>query len=199
MRGDALPPCHDGQVRVDAVRGTEPGAVPSNGHDLATPLSVPSLLAVSLSASLAACGGDADDGQVATDTAPTTPTATAEPTPSGPTVAPEAGSLPDYPYADYAYTLEMRCYCANQDQKYRITVAGGEVTDVTWATDGDGHAVGDAGQRRVRRVTIQDVIDQGNDPKAAQVDVEWPAGQDCTRPASTSTRTRWSPTRRSPG
>ena len=28
------------------------------------------------------------------------------------------------------------------------------------------------------RVTIQDVIDKGNNPEAAQVDVEWPAGQD---------------------
>ena len=138
------------------------------------------LLAVSLSASLAACGGDADDGQVATDTSPTTApaTATTEPSPSGPTVAPEAGSLPDYPYADYSYSLEMRCYCANQDQKYRITVAGGEVTDVTWATEGDGHAVGDPVSDEYARVTIQDVIDKGNDPKAAQVDVEWPAGQD---------------------
>ena len=138
------------------------------------------LLAVSLSASLAACGGDADDGQVATDTSPTTgpTTATVEPSPSGPTVTPEAGSLPDYPYADYSYTLEMRCYCANQDQQYRITVAGGEVTDVTWATEGDGHAVGDPVSDEYARVTIQDVIDKGNDPEAAQVDVEWPAGQD---------------------
>jgi len=134
------------------------------------------LLAVSLSASLAACGGDADDGQVATDTSPTS--APAEPTPSGPTIAPEAGSLPDYPYADYSYSLEMRCYCANQDQQYRITVAGGEVTDVTWATEGDGHAVGDPVSDEYARVTIQDVIDKGNDPDAAQVDVEWPAGQD---------------------
>ena len=134
------------------------------------------LLAVSLSASLAACGGDADDGQVASDTSPTS--APAEPTPSGPTIAPEAGSLPDYPYADYSYSLEMRCYCANQDQQYRITVAGGEVSDVTWATEGDGHAVGDPVGDEYARVTIQDVIDKGNDPEAAQVDVEWPAGQD---------------------
>ena len=134
------------------------------------------LLAVSLSASLAACGGDADDGQVASDTSPTS--APAEPTPSGPTIPPEAGSLPDYPYADYSYSLEMRCYCANQDQQYRITVAGGEVTDVTWPTEGDGHAVGDPVSDEYARVTIQDVIDKGNDPKAAQVDVEWPAGQD---------------------
>jgi hypothetical protein len=142
------------------------------------------LLAVSLSTTLAACGGDADDGQVATDTAPTTgpttgaTTATVEPSPSGPTVAPEAGSLPDYPYADYSYSLEMRCYCAHQDQQYRITVAGGEVTDVTWATEGDGHAVGDPVGDEYARVTIQDVIDKGNDPEAAQVDVEWPAGQE---------------------
>ena len=27
-------------------------------------------------------------------------------------------------------------------------------------------------------MTIQDVIDKGNDPKAAQVEVDWPAGQD---------------------
>ena len=37
----------------------------------------------------------------------------------------------------------MRCFCANIDQKYRITVAGGEVSGVTWATDGDGHDVGE--------------------------------------------------------
>ena len=134
------------------------------------------MLAVSLATSLAACGGDGDDGQVATDSAPTT--ATAEPSPSGPTVAPEPGSLPDFPYADYAYTLEMRCYCANLDQKYRITVAGGEVSGVTWATDGDGHAAGDAVTDDYARVTIQDIIDRGNDPEVAQVDVEWPAGQE---------------------
>ena len=27
-------------------------------------------------------------------------------------------------------------------------------------------------------MTIQDIIDLGNDPDAAQVDVEWPAGQE---------------------
>ena len=130
------------------------------------------VLALSL-ASLAACGGD--DGEVATDTSPTT--ATAEPTPTAPTVEPEPGSLPDFPYADYAYTLQMQCYCANIDQKYRITVAGGTASGVTWATDGDGHQAGDAVADEYAKVTIQDIIDKGNDPKAAQVDVEWPAGQ----------------------
>jgi hypothetical protein len=130
-----------------------------------------------LTTTMAACGDD--EGTTATDTSPTTgPTsATAEPTPSGPTGAPEPGSLPDFPYQDYAYTLEMRCYCANVDQKYRITVVGGEVSGVTWATDGDGHAVGDRVADEYAHITIQDIIDRGNDPKAAQVDVEWPAGQ----------------------
>ena len=131
-------------------------------------------LAAALATTLTACGGD-DEAATATDTAPTT--ATAEPTPTAPTVEPEPGSLPDFPYTDYAYTLEMRCFCANVDQKYRIEVAGGVVSGVTWATDGEGHQTGDAVADDYLEVTIQDLIDKGNDPKAAQVDVEWPAGQ----------------------
>ena len=127
---------------------------------------------------VAACGGE-DGGTTATDTSPTTPptSATAEPTPSGPTAEPEPGSLPDFPHEDYAYTLEMRCFCANIDQKYRIAVAGGAVSGVTWATTGDGHEAGDTVTDEYARITIQDIIDRGNDPEAAQVDVEWPAGQ----------------------
>jgi hypothetical protein len=124
--------------------------------------------------SLSACGGD-DGSQTATDTSPTT--AQADPSPSTPTEAPKPGSLPDFAATDYAYTLEMRCYCANMDQKYRITVADGTVSAVTWATAGDGHAVGDPVSDEFAQVTIQDLIDKGNDPEAAQVDVEWPAGQ----------------------
>ena len=181
---DALPPCHDPQARVDADHrpgtrnsrnrlGTGRDAVPSNRHDLATSRPRSPRLALSLT-SLAACGGD--DGDVATDPTPTTPTATAEPT--APTAEPEPGSLPDFPYADYAYTLQMQCFCANIDQEYRITVAGGAVER------GD---LGDGRRRATRpetpvadeyaKVTIQDIIDKGNDPKAAHVDVEWPAGQ----------------------
>ena len=129
--------------------------------------------------SLAACGGD--DGTTAADPAPTTstaePTPTA-PTPTAPTTAPKPGSLPDFPYPDYEYTLEMRCFCANIDQKYRITVAGADVSNVKWATNGDGHVVGEELTDDYLRLTIQDIIDLGNDPDAAQVDVEWPAGQE---------------------
>jgi hypothetical protein len=123
---------------------------------------------------LAACGGD--EGATATDTSPTT--ATAEPTPSGPTAEPKPGTLPDFPYADYEYTLEMRCFCANVDQKYRITVSGADVSNVKWATEGDGHVVGEELTDDYLRLTIQDIIDRGNDPEAAHVDVEWPSGQE---------------------
>jgi hypothetical protein len=133
---------------------------------------------LALTATLSACGGDAGS-EVATDPAPTTATAT--PTPSttpSPTAVPTVGSYPAYPHPDYSYTMGMQCFCANIDQGYRITVAGGAVTDVTWATAGDGHEVGDAVGDKYLRVTIQDIIDKANDTKAAEVTVEWPAGQD---------------------
>jgi hypothetical protein len=131
------------------------------------------LLTSALALSVAACGGD-DGAEVATD--PGSDTSTSAPV--APTVAPEPGSLPDYPYTDYAYTLEQRCFCANIDQKYRVTVAGGKAVSVTWATAGEGHEVGDAvPDGRYLMLSIQDIIDQGNDDKAAQVKVEWPAGQ----------------------
>ena len=136
------------------------------------------LLTSALAFSLAACGGDGT--QVATDPGPAdSTTTTSTPTPTGPTVAPKPGSLPDFPYADYAYTLEQRCFCANIDQKYRITVVGGKATEVTWATAGDGHQVGDAvpGDAKYLMLSIQDLIDQGNDPEPARIEVEWPAGQ----------------------
>ena len=48
---------------------------------------------------------------------------------------------------------------------------------MTWATDGHGHQVGDAVADAYAKVTIQDIIDKGNDPNAAQVDVLWAAGR----------------------
>ena len=134
-------------------------------------------LAALLAVTLTACGGDAGD-DVATDPAADTPGTTAPPTPTAPTVAPEPGSLPDFPYTDYAYTLEQRCFCANIDQRYRVTVAAGQATSVTFATPGEGHEVGDrVPQGKYLMLSIQDIIDQGNDPEAAQVKVDWPAGQ----------------------
>lgn len=130
-----------------------------------------------LTLTLSACGQSSGADTAADPAAdPATPSAT--PTPTGPSTAPKPGSLPDFPYADYAYTLEQRCFCANIHQKYRIVVRGGNVTEVTWATPGEGHAVGDAvpGDLQVA-LTIQDIIDLGNDRRAAEVEVDWPSGQ----------------------
>ena len=131
------------------------------------------VLTSALALSVAACGDD-DGTQVATD--PGSDASTAAPV--APTVAPKPGSLPDYPYTDYAYTLEQRCFCANIDQKYRVTVEAGKAVSVAWATAGPDHEVGDAvPEGKYLRLSIQDIIDQGNDAKAARVEVEWPAGQ----------------------
>ena len=131
------------------------------------------VLSSALAFSLAACGGD-DGTQVATDPGSDVTTSA----PVAPTVAPEPGSLPAYPYTDYAYTLEQRCFCANIDQKYRVTVEAGKAVSVAWATAGPDHEVGDAvPEGKYLRLSIQDIIDQGNDPKAAKVTVDWPAGQ----------------------
>jgi Family of unknown function (DUF6174) len=128
-----------------------------------------------LASTLAACGGDSGDA-VATDTGSTT-SATPTPSPS-PTEQPTVGTYPAYAALDYVYTLQQQCFCANIDEAYRITVEGGQVTGLTWATAGEGHEVGDALDEPYLRLTIQDIIDKANDTKAARIKVDWPAGQD---------------------
>jgi hypothetical protein len=139
------------------------------------------VLAAALALALSACGGDAGT-EVATDTSPTSAAASpsstaASPTPTAPTDEPEPGSLPDFPYENYAYTLGHTCFCANIDQRYRITVTDGEVSSINFATAGEGHQVGDPVDGDYLRLTIQDIIDRGNDPEMAKVIVTWPAGQ----------------------
>jgi hypothetical protein len=124
---------------------------------------------------LAACGGGTSE--VVTD-ATGSGTASPTPTPTALTQAPKPGSLPDFPYAYYSYTLGMSCFCAFVDQRWRITVSGGEVTQVAWATQGPGHQVGDVvTDDGFLHLTIQDILARGNDPTMAKVRVDWPAGQ----------------------
>ena len=142
----------------------------------------PALAALLAAALLSACGGHAGADIVAdpagSPSASPAASPTASPSPTAPTEAPKPGQLPDFPYADYSYTLGMACFCAFVDQRWRITVADGEVTDVAWATAGQGHQAGDrVGDQALSLPTIQDVIDKGNDPGAAEVRVYWPAGQ----------------------
>jgi len=145
-------------------------------HHLAT-LAVAATLALGLGA----CGGDAGTG-VASDTSPSSTAASptspaASPSPTAPTEEPKPGSLPDFPYQAYAFTLGHTCFCASIDQRYRVTVTDGEVSSITFATAGEGHQVGDPVDGGYLRLTIQDIIDRGNDPKMAKVIVKWPPGQ----------------------
>jgi hypothetical protein len=143
---------------------------------LASGLAVLALLGV-----LAGCGSDpgADVATNVSDTSASSPSPspTPNPTPTAPTEAPKPGSLPDFPYRDYAFTLGHTCFCANYDQRYRVTVTDGEVSSITYETEGPGHRVGDPVSDKYLRLTIQDIIDRGNDPDMARVRVKWPAGQ----------------------
>ena len=60
----------------------------------------------------------------------------------------------------------------------RTGVEGGKAVSVAWATAGEGHEVGDpVPEATYMTLSIQDIIDLGNDQKAAKVTVDWPAGQ----------------------
>ena len=59
----------------------------------------------------------------------------------------------------------------------RITVVDGEATTAIYAQDGRGVEKG-ASADESRLITINDLIDQANDPSAASVVVDWPDGED---------------------
>ncbi len=169
------------RVMVRAVIRAEPDATPYRRTDMSPTRHLTGRLAAlavaaALVAAMSGCGSGAA-GDVATDAGGTTTSATPTPSPSLPTEAPKPPNLPDFPYADYSYTLGQLCFCATIDQRYRVTVVDGKVTEVTWATEGEGHEVGDPIDAPFLRLTIQDIIDRGNEPGLAEVKVDWPAGQ----------------------
>ena len=117
---------------------------------------------------LTGCGNDEPD--VASD--PTTePTPTAEPT---------VGTYPYFEPQDYAYTLMFSCFCPDAGTPIRVTVVDDEVTDAVLTADGQGRGGGKKGDPAPQYtwMTIDDIIEAANDTEAAEVRVEWPAGQD---------------------
>lgn len=127
------------------------------------------LAALLIPLSLAACSSD-DDGDVASDPAPTT--ATSSPSP---TAVPTVGTYPAYEPTNYTYELTVSCFCPGAGAPIAVTVADGEVTDAMFVDAASGN--GEPPDQRYW-LTINDVIDEANDTKAERVDVEWPAGQD---------------------
>ena len=104
---------------------------------------------------------------------------------SGPAAAPAshptAAPWPAYPAADYSFTLRVSCFCPDAGAPVRVTVEQGQVSDAVFAHRGRGHAAGSPAPDWMR-VTLNDVIEAANDPKADTVKVRWPVGQD--HPAS---------------
>ncbi len=123
---------------------------------------------------LAGCGGDDDDSQTAEDPA-RTPVAESDST--DPSEEPTVGSYPEFDEPDYTFVLEQFCFCPIAGP-VKVTVEGGEVTSavVLKGTRG-GMKKGDDAPEYLWK-TINDVIDEANDTESAQVDVDWPEGQD---------------------
>ncbi len=118
---------------------------------------------------LAGCSGD-DDGDTATDPAEKSDTTTA------PTDGSTTDGYPAFDAADYTFVLEQLCYCPVTGP-VEVTVEDGEVTSAVIAKGGQGMKKGSDAPEYLW-ITINDVIDRANDPEAAQVDVDWPDGQD---------------------
>ncbi|WP_372729794.1 DUF6174 domain-containing protein [Nocardioides sp.] len=125
-----------------------------------------------LLALLTACGGDGTTvaDPAASSTGSPSPTAEESETAS-------SGVYPSYAPTDYSYTLSVSCFCLDAGVPIRIRVEDGEVTRAVYARGGRGVQKG-ADADEFRRITINDVIDAANDPRAEKVQVEWPEGQD---------------------
>jgi hypothetical protein len=143
------------------------------------------LSAAALVLPLALVGCGSDDGEVASDPAPTSTTTSpsASPTPSptaSPTASPTVGTYPEFAPTDYTFTLTVSCFCAFANVPVTVTVAGGEVVSAVYAEDAGGRGEVHAGDPADKSswLTINDVIAKANDTSADKVKVDWPAGQD---------------------
>jgi Family of unknown function (DUF6174) len=134
-----------------------------------------SAAALLLPLALTACGSD--DGNVASDPAPTSATSTPTPTP---TASPTVGSYPEFAPTDYSYTLGVGCFCVGAGAPITVTVADGQVVKAVYAQDDTGRGGTSAGDPAEQRywMTINDVIAQANDTTEDRVTVDWPAGQE---------------------
>jgi hypothetical protein len=97
--------------------------------------------------------------------------------PSKPTANPTAAPWPAYVPDDYTYTLRVACYCPDAGVPGIVTVADGKVVDAVFARNRFGQPAG-APAPEFMRVTIDDIINAANDPKADTVTVRWPKGRD---------------------
>jgi hypothetical protein len=136
--------------------------------------SVRALAAALLTAlALSGCGDDGDG--TATDPGAETTSGS----PSGtPTDTPTVGSYPMFEPDDYAYTLEVACFCPDAGVPMRVTVEDGKVAEAVYARKGAGADRGDTAPEPWR-LTINAIIEELNaSTEAESVRVDWPEGQD---------------------
>jgi hypothetical protein len=131
------------------------------------------ILAAALLAALALSGcSDDDGGDTATDPG-SDPT-----TQDTPTADPTVGTYPAFEAEDYAYTLQVSCFCPDAGVPIRVTVADGEISEAVYGEKGAGHQEGDAAPE-YWELSINDIIDELNAATDAEnVQVKWPDGQD---------------------
>ena len=135
-----------------------------------------SVAALAVPLVLTGCGS-ADDGDVASDPAPTSATAPSSPTP---TEAPTVGTYPSFEPTDYTFELTVQCFCMGSGTPIEISVVNSEVVGALYAEEDTGRGGAHAGDPADHAfwLTINDIIDKANDTEADRVDVDWPAGQD---------------------
>lgn len=119
---------------------------------------------------LTGCSGD--DGSTAKDETK----ASGDPTTTEPAASPTVGTYPELDAQDYTFVLEQQCFCPIAGP-VEITVEGGKATSAVIAKGGNGMKKG-ADAPEYLLITLNDVIAAANDTQAAEVDVDWPDGQD---------------------
>jgi hypothetical protein len=130
------------------------------------------VLAVALLAALALSGCSDDGDDQATDPGSDT---SSEGTP---TASPTVGTYPAFEADDYAYTLQVSCFCPDAGVPIRVTVQDGQVAEAVYSEKGSGHQAGDPAPEYAGK-TINAIIDELNAATDAEdVQVEWPDGQE---------------------
>lgn len=117
---------------------------------------------------LTGCGSSTDDSDVA---------GRDQETPS-PTAAPTGPPWPEFSAADYSFVYSRSCYCPDGGVRIKVTVVDDEPVEAVYAEAGRGVETGDPATGEWQLITIDDVIAHANTEDAAEVSVEWPAGQD---------------------
>jgi hypothetical protein len=129
------------------------------------------IIALALAAVLAGCGSETGDDDVAGQDQTSDETTSTTAPPTGP-------PWPEFPHDDYTFVYSTSCYCVAAGAHIEVTVVDDELVEAAYVGKGGrGVEPGDP-VAEYQLITMDVVIDHANTEDAAQVTVEWPAGQD---------------------